>query len=158
MLFLALGLLFGTYPGRDSLPKARASSASNDSSSSSWSSIGEQIRQFRTRAQADKANGKLAIPDAIISTFGPYETEPIDISDVGRYELTAGPLSAADADRGETGLHSINFPPDADDHIQWQINVADIQIVLLNGMPFVRIPITVIRVVQPYLGLRLWLG
>lgn len=137
----------GTLPTKGtSTHKPGAAGVSNDSSSSTWLDVGRQIEVSRARSRADNPS------QAVIPTFGPYLTAPIDINAEGTVTLKAGPIS-----EGAPQVTVVSFPPDATSRFDVRVNPSAARLVVEDGERFVILPIEIMHLTATYSGLRVWL-
>jgi hypothetical protein len=123
--------------------------APNQASSEEWKHAGWDIIADRQKNAADRAAGLPVFPS---STFGPYLTHPIDVTGNGVYELTLGPLTAADAAAEQVGGRS--WPGDT-------AFVADVRPELTtfmgaDGKTYGRLILNVTEFEAPYKGFTAW--
>jgi hypothetical protein len=67
----------------------------NFAASSKWATEGEQVRDFRSNLAKQIASGASVPPT---DSFGPYLSQPVDVTRDGDYDIVIGPLNSADAD------------------------------------------------------------
>lgn len=125
----------------------------NGSASPEWLAAGDEMVQARATAVARNAKGELMYPNTTISMFGPYLTDPVDITKPGDYVLSAGPLRVDDSGF-PTGFA---VPLDVSSSFLWSINpIKDLSVMTSGGQKFVHLGLHVTKVTQPYSGLRIW--
>jgi len=125
--------------------------ADNDSTSSSWLDVGNQITAGRANRPVapgvDPANAQ-------DSGFGPYLTEPLTIDGNGSFDLIAGPLS--ETDLANTHFAGVSFPPDIEGAFDEQALLQNASVVQRGTDSFLDIPITVTNFQHGYEDLRAW--
>jgi hypothetical protein len=153
----------GSESSVNAAPPPQAPVTGNGSSSPQWLTSGTAIAQGRQDERSKQANGKSMFPNGTIPSFGPYLTEPVDITKNGDYTLTAGPLRAEDS----TNATGVGFPPDAEASFDLSGALvpgpqpgalqSEATVVVINGQRYLRVILHVKGFKQPYLGLRIWL-
>ena len=145
-------------------PATAPGGVDNDSSSSSWLAVGEEIERSRAELRARVGVDPAVPSDVEVSQLGPYLSQPIDVEGPGEYAILAGPLSGADSARlrrDESGLAGyapgVSLPPDVEDHFTLvSVDLPEVRVVERDGRPYVEIPVRVSEVAVPYRGLRVW--
>jgi hypothetical protein len=115
----------------------------NAASSQSWLNFGLVVI-------ANRQNGSLGDPPA--DTFGPYLSQPVDITANGTYSIIIGPLSVADAQVPVIpGLHlpyDVTFTPG--------LNAQMTTFTGSDGQTYGEFSLTVSDLTAPYNGLTVW--
>jgi hypothetical protein len=129
-----------TTPERSPTASSSACSA-NAASSAEWLAVGDQI----TKARSTNKSLSSAIP--------PLLSSPVDIVNVGTYDLLAGPVSSS-VNVKELGM---TLPVDIESFFHIDGNpLSTVKLVQKNGGTYIDVPIAVSKVIRPYCGLTAW--
>jgi hypothetical protein len=125
----------------------------NFSSSPEWLNAPAGVVKMRQDELAKRANGTSMMPNGLIPSFGPYMTDPVDITHNGDYVIRAGPLRSDDLSKPS----GIDWPLDTNSYFDiagkyQMLNGAKVSDI--GGQRFLQFTLTVIDFKKPYVGLR----
>jgi hypothetical protein len=116
------------------------------SSSVSWRTVGDDIREARGERDAVDSRGQKRI--------SPVLSDPIDIVDPGSFEMRAGPVDFAGSVLPELAY---SMPLDVSDYATVRVDQSSRpKLIDDGGQIYITFGIVVSTVVKPYRGLTIW--